>query len=58
MTLSQLNEAYLEQYDAAPASVAWMTYNLKTAAEKLGNERISELSVRQIASWRKSLPES
>jgi integrase len=57
MTLSQLNEAYLEQYDAAPASVAWMTYNLKTAAEKLGDERISELTVRQIASWRKSLPE-
>lgn len=58
MTLRQLNEAFLEQYDAAPASVKWMRYNLATAAETLGEERISELNARQIATWRKSLPES
>jgi hypothetical protein len=25
ITLRELNEAYLEQYDAAPASVSWLT---------------------------------
>jgi integrase len=58
MTLRELNAAYLEQYDAAPSSVAWLTYNLGTAAKTLGDERISELSAQQIATWRKSLPES
>jgi integrase len=57
-TLRELNEAYLAQYDAAPASYTWLKYNLATAAKRLGDERIAELSAHQIATWRKSLPES
>jgi integrase len=58
MTPRELNAAFLEQYDAAPASVSWMTYNLGTAATTLGDELISQLSARQIATWRKALRES
>src|SRR3954469_10005456 len=57
MTLHELNESYLEQYDAAPSSVSWLTYNLGTVAKTFGDELISQLSTRQIATWRKSLPE-
>jgi hypothetical protein len=58
MTLRELDVSYLEQYDAAPASVKWLKYNLGKAEKQFGDERISELSVRQIALERASLPES
>src|SRR3954471_7912771 len=58
MTLRQLSEQYLDQYDAAPASVKWLKYNLETAAKGLGDERISEITAQEVATWRKSLPES
>jgi len=58
VTLDALVEAYLEQYDAAPATVLWMDYNLRASREVFGRRRIGELSVQQIAAWRKSLPEA
>ena len=58
MTLRELDVAYLEQYDAAESSAKWLRYNLGTAEKQLGDVRISELSARQIAMWRTSLPES
>src|SRR3954453_14659815 len=57
MTLRELDAAYLEQYDAAESSVKWLSYNLGKAEQQFGDERISELSVRETAVWRASLPE-
>lgn len=33
VTLDELAEAYVAQYDAAPSSVAWMLYNLRASRE-------------------------
>jgi integrase len=57
MTLRQLGDAFLEQYDAAPASVAWVRYNLGASLGRFGDLPIGELSVQQIGAWRASLPE-
>jgi integrase len=57
MTLRELNVAYLEQYDAAESTVKWLSYNLRKAEKRFGDERISELNARQIAVWRQPLPE-
>jgi integrase len=58
VTLDELADAYVAQYDAAPSSVAWMSYNLRASREAFGRERIGDLSVQQIATWRTSLPEA
>ena len=36
----------------------WLRYNLETAARALGDQRISEITAQEVATWRKSLPES
>jgi integrase len=56
-TLRELADAYLEQYEAAPASVSWLRYNLETVCKRLGDERIGELSAQQVGAWRTALPE-
>jgi integrase len=58
VTLDELADAYVAQYDAAPSTVAWMQYNLRASREVFGRDGIGELSVQQIAAWRKSLPEA
>ena len=55
-TLRELRDTYLAQYEAAPASVSWLTYNLATAIEAFGNRPLGSLSALQVASWRASLP--
>ena len=54
---AQLYDAYLEQYDVAPSTVAFLKDNMKPALATFGDERIGELRVDKIAAWRKSLPE-
>jgi integrase len=56
-TLRQLYDAYLEQYDVAPSTVAFLKDNMKPAPASFGDERVGELRVDKIAAWRKSLPE-
>jgi integrase len=58
VTLNELADAFLEQYDAAPATVLWMEYNLRASRDAFGRDGIGDLSVQQIAAWRKSLPEA
>jgi integrase len=58
VTLQELAEAYLAQYDAAPSTVAWMSYNLRASQARFGAVRIGDLSVQQIGAWRSSLPEA
>lgn len=57
-TLRELAAAYLEQYEAAPASVAWLRYNLRASLDEFGDEPIGALSSQQVGAWRKALPES
>jgi integrase len=58
MTLDELVDAYVAQYDAAPSTVAWMQYNLRASCEVFGSRRIGDLAVHEIAAWRRALPES
>jgi integrase len=56
VTLNALAEAYLAQYDAAPSSVAWLSYNLRSSLARFGSQQIGDLSVQEIGAWRSSLP--
>jgi integrase len=56
-TLRQLYDAYLDQYDVAPSTVAFLKDNMKPALATFGDERVGELRVDKIAAWRKGLPE-
>jgi len=58
VTLNELADAYLAQYDAAPSSVTWLTYNLRASLEVFGDRRIGDLAVHEVAAWRRSLPEA
>jgi integrase len=58
VTLNELVDAYLAQYDVAPSTVTWLTYNLRASQEVFGGRRIGDLAVHEIAAWRKALPES
>jgi hypothetical protein len=55
MTLRELDAAYLEQYDAAPASVKWLKYNLGKGGEAVrrradpGAERSPDRAVAGVA---------
>jgi integrase len=57
MTLRALTDTYLEQYDAAPSSIAFLKDNMRPALEAFGDERIGSLRVDRIAAWRAALPE-
>ena len=57
MTLRQLGEAYLAQYEGAPSSKEFVRYNLSKALPRFGGEAIGELRPEEIALWRASLPE-
>ena len=56
VTLNELAEAYLAQYDAAPSGLAWLSYNLRASLARFGSQRIGDLSVQEIGAWRSSLP--
>jgi integrase len=56
-TLRELADAYLEQYEAAPATVRWLRYNLKASTSRFGDRPIGDLSAQQVGTWRKGLPQ-
>lgn len=57
LTLRDLVDAYVKQYDAAPSSVAFLQSNMQPALERFGDEPVGSLSVQRVASWRASVPE-
>jgi integrase len=56
-TLRQLYDAYLEQYDVAPSTIAFLKDNMKPALASFGDEPVGSLGVERIAAWRAKLPE-
>ena len=58
VTLQQLVDAFLEQYQGAPASRSWLRYYLVKATDAFGAEPIGELSALEIARWRARMPET
>ena len=57
MTLQGLVDAYVDQYDAAPSTVAWLKDNMRPALERFGGEPIGALTVERVATWRAAVPE-
>jgi integrase len=57
VTLRQLTNAYVKQYDAAPSTIAFLVDNMRPALETFGDQPIGLLRVDRIAHWRASLPE-
>jgi integrase len=57
VTLRQLTNAYVKQYDAAPSTIAFLVDNMRPALETFGDQPIGLLRVDRIAQWRASLPE-
>jgi len=57
-TLRELVDVFFEQYQAAPASHAWMRQHLGKAVAIFGDVPIGELDALLIARWRTGLPET
>jgi integrase len=57
-TLQELVDAFLEQYEGAPASRSWLRYYLIKATDAFGDEAIGELNALAIARWRAKMPET
>ena len=57
VTLRGLVDAYVDQYDAAPSTVAWLKDNTRPALERFGDEPIGALTVERVATWRAAVPE-
>jgi integrase len=55
MTLNELVGKYLEQYDAAPASVEWLRYFLKFSQDRFGVDTLDSIDGHRVATWRASL---
>jgi integrase len=57
VTLQELVDAYVAQYDVAPSTVAWLRDNMRPALERLGDQPIGSLTVQQVATWRAAVPD-
>jgi len=57
VTLPELVDAYVAQYDAAPSTVAWLKDNMRPALERFGDEAIAALTVERVATWRATIPD-
>jgi integrase len=57
-TLRELVDVFLEQYQAAPASHAWMRQHLGKSIVVFGEVPIGDLDALMIARWRAGLPET
>jgi integrase len=57
VTLRELVDAYVAQYDAAPSTVAWLRDNVRPALECFGDQPIGSLTVQRLATWRAAVPE-
>lgn len=56
-TLRELVDTYMEQYDAAPSSHAWMEHALGKSLERFADRPIGSLEALDVARWRNGLPE-
>ena len=56
VTLRELTDAYLEQHQAAPSTLAWLRDSMRPALARFGDDSIGSLKVDQLAKWRASLP--
>jgi hypothetical protein len=57
VTLGQLVDVFLEQYEAAPSSRERLAQQLAKATARFGDEPIGSLDALAVARWRASLPE-
>jgi integrase len=57
VTLRELTDAYVKQYEAAPSTVVWLQENMRPALDRFGDEPIGSLTVERVATWRASLAE-
>jgi integrase len=58
VTLRQLVDAFLDQYQGAPSSKDRLDQYLGKATARFGDERVAELSALEISRWRATLPET
>jgi integrase len=57
LTLRELTDAYVAQYEAAPSTVVWLHENIQPALKRFGDESIGSMTVERVATGRASLPE-
>jgi integrase len=55
LTVQELVDEFLDQYDREPGSVATLTANLKHVTAKFGERRIDHLPVSELKAWPKRL---
>jgi len=55
LTLAELVEAYLEQHDVDPVTIAKLRWLLGKAVAAFGDRPVGELGSQQIAAWRIAL---
>ena len=58
VTLAELVETFLDQYQGAPASKEWLRHHLAKSTEVFGDWKVGELDALQVARWRSGLPET
>jgi len=58
VTLRELVDAFLDQYQAAPASKEWLRYYLIKATDAFGDHAIGELNALDVSRWRAKMPET
>jgi hypothetical protein len=51
VTLRELTDSYIAQYEAAPSTVAWLRDNMRPALERFGDQPIAAITVQQVATW-------
>ena len=49
VTLRELTDAFLEQHDVAPSTLAWLRNNMRPALKRFGDDPIGSLKVDQLA---------
>jgi integrase len=58
VTVKELVDAFLEQYQGAPASKDWLRHYLVKSTDAFGEEPIGSLAALEISRWRARLPET
>ena len=58
VTLQQLADAFLDQFQGAPASKSWLRYYLIKPTDTFGNDPLGELNALAIAQWRVKMLEA
>jgi integrase len=56
-TLSELVDEYLDQHQAQPETTAKLRWLLAKATARFGTRRLGDLTAREIAAWRMTIPE-